>query len=387
MNMAKLLETPLPALAADGIKRFFARKGRHRRMLWTFVYLPTLLVGLYVFLFFSDMYVSEASFALRSGDGSEMPSLVGLFMSSASSTTADAYIVQSHISSMDMLEKVGLRLDLRGHYADRSQDVYSRLKANPSKEELLRYWQGIVSVTFDPDKGIIAVRVKAYTPNMAKAVNDAVLACSEELVNNMNSRAHQDALRLTREEVLSAERRLSGAQLALQRFRDDKSMLDPSSTAQSLEQVIAKLETESAVLQAELNAALQVLHPTTPRVQTLETRLQALREQLILEKARLAGLDAQGQALSSMVGDYAQLATEEKFAQEMFVKALAALEAARLRAISQSRYIVPFQPPTEPEESLYPRPLLFTVCLFFVLLALLGISSLVLAAIADHLGD
>ena len=76
----------------------------------------------------------------------------------------------------------------------------------------------------------------------------------------------------------------------------------------------------------------------------------------------------------------------EEFAQKQLIQSMAAHEAARLKALSQSRYIVPFQPPTLPEESLYPRPFLFTALGFLLLLIVVGLCSLILAAIKDHMG-
>ena len=361
-------------------------KGTGARLMLAFVYFPTLLLALYLFVFFSEMYVSDSFFSLRSNEGTEMPLLGGMLFPTSSSVILDGYIVHAYITSMDMVQKILSRVDLYRHYADRSKDVYSRLTAKPTQEELLLYWQWMVTATFDPDKNIIAVSVKAYTPEMAKTVNDAILAVSEELVNQMNDRAHQDTLRLTRQEVTLAEQRLLRARVALQEFRDNKKLLDPSVTAKGLEELVASLEAEVAKTQAELSAALTTMHKSSPRVQNLETRLKALRAQLAEEKTRLAGLDVQGGALSSLVGDYARLFTEEQFAQELLVKAMGAFEAARLKAIAQSRYLVPFQPPSLPQESLYPRPLLFTVIGFMALLILLGICSLIVAAVKDHMG-
>jgi capsular polysaccharide transport system permease protein len=221
---------------------------------------------------------------------------------------------------------------------------------------------------------------------MAKRISDTVMAFSEELVNQMNDRAHQDALRLTRAEVTAAEKRVLQAQAELRRFRDDKSILDPEATAKGLENVIAQLESEAAGTQAELTAALQVMQQGSPRVQTLERKLRALQDQLAREKTRLAGLNSTTTTLSSLVGDYAQLATEEEFAQKQLVHSMGAYEAARLKAISQSRYLVPIQPPTLPQESLYPRPFLFTAAGFLTLLIVVGLCSLIIAAIKDHMG-
>ena len=364
----------LPVLEADPglrtlrrrVRIMFRRNDRVRLLLIFCVYISTGILGMYLLFFFSDMYVSETRFAIRSGDGGEMmsASLAGSLFQSPVSGFADAFIVQEYITTHDMLEKVEEKLHWRGHYSDRSKDVYSRLKAEPTREELLAYWQWLVTATFDMDKGIIIVEVKAYSPEMARAVNSAILQYSEELVNQMNARAHQDAIRLAGEEVEMAERRLMRAQEATRRFRDDKSVLDPTAVAAGLEGVIAKLEGEAAATEAELAASLRVMHETSPSVANIRRKLQSLRDQLGLERARLAGMPARGGALSGLVGDYAQLLAEEEFSRKLLMETMASLEKARVRAIAQSRYIVPFQSPTLPQESEYPRALLFTLAGF-----------------------
>ena len=367
-------------------KKLLSGKRLRFYLMFFCIYVPTGLLFLYLLCIHTPMYISTASLALRSSEGNEISAAAGLFLPNASGTIMDAHIVQDHISSMDMMDKVNSVVDLKTHYGGDERDIYSRLKTKPTKEEMLEYWQWVVSPLFSMDKGIISVEVKAYSPEVAKRINDAILTFSEELVNQMNDRAHQDALRLTRAEVEAAEKRVLQAQEALRRFRDDKSILDPGATAKGLEGVIAQLEAEAATTQADLTAALQVMQPGSSRVQTLQMKLLALQEQLAREKTRLAGMDANATTLSSLVGDYAQLVTEEQFAQKQLVHSMSAFEAARLRAISQSRYLVPFQPPTLPEESLYPRPFLFTAVGFLALLIVVGLCSLTIAAIKDHMG-
>jgi capsular polysaccharide transport system permease protein len=368
------------------IRIVLRRNDRVTLLLIFFVYLPTGILGVYLLVFFSDMYVSETRFAIRSGDGGEFmsSSLLGSLFQSPGSANADAFIVQEYITTWDMLEKVEEQLHWRAHYADPSKDIYSRLKIDPTREELLDYWQWLVTTTFDMDKGIITVQVKAYTPETARDVNAAVLHFSEELVNRMNDRAHQDAVRLAAEEVASAERRLERARDDTQRFRDDKGILDPKSVAAGLEGVIAKLEGEAAATEAELAAALKVMHETSPTVANIKRKLRSLRDQLTAERSRLAGLS--GGALSSLVGDYARLLAEEEFSRQLLMETMASLEKARIRAVAQSRYLVPFQSPTLPQESEYPKVFLFTLGAFFVLLIALGICSLIIAAVRDHMG-
>ncbi len=375
------------------LKKLFRRKGRGSRIFMLFIIVPTLLIGIYLFLFHSEMYISNSNFALRTGEGVDIAVSANPLFAGASATTPDAFILQSYVSSMDMQDRVEHKTGWRAHFSDRSKDVYSRLKADPTREELLEYWQWVVSAHYSLDKGILSVEVRAYTPEMAKRINDAILEFSEELVNQINTRAHHDAVRLTKNEVAMAEERHFLALQALQNFRDTQEMLDPASMAQSLERIVAGLEAEAVTIRSELAATLSVMQKNSPKVITLQNRLQAVQEQIAKEKARLAGLDGTAQnalgssnPLSSLFGRYTHLASEEKFAQERLLKAMEAAERARVRAIAQSRYIVAFQPPTLPQESLYPRPLLFTFLSFLFLLIVVGICALTIAAIMDHMG-
>jgi capsular polysaccharide transport system permease protein len=358
--------------------------GKHSSSFWLrffCVYLPTILTGFYLLFLHSSMYISESSFSIRSNNSMDIPVMPGM-----SVTTPDAYIIQNYITSPNMLEKIDKELNLREHYGDRSRDVFSRLKKNFTREEFFEYWKWIVNVVFSQDKGIITVEVKAYSPEMAEAISKSILAQSEKLVNEMNERSQQDSIRMAKEEIASAQARLLKAQDDLRKFRDANSMLDPSTISTVLESVMAKLEGEAALAQAELNAALQSMSPDNPQAKLLAIHLQAIRDQLEQEKLRLAGAGVGADTLSALVGDYARLSTEEKFAQDQLVYAMTAYEGARLKAVTQTRYLVPFQPPTLPQESLYPRPLLYTAITFLGFFLALGLCSLIVAAIKDHMG-
>ena len=372
--------------AAD---RLLERKGRVGRLMKILVFCPTLVVFVYLLLLHSDMYLSRSMFAVRSGGLQPSPDhggLGGLLSSVLPGGSSDSQIVLAYISSEHMLAQVALELDLRGHYADRGRDPWSRLWKNPTREEMLAYWQWMVKASYDLEKGVISVEVKAYTPEMAVTVSRAVLLHSEVLVNDMNRRAKEDALRLASEEVRLAEKRVAAAADAMRRFRDAKALLDPTMTAKGLETVIAGLEAEAAKTGAELDAARNVMRANSLLVAEIQNRLNSLHAQIGREKARLAGLDAEKGPLSSLVGDYTALLMEEEFANKQLVSAMGMYELARVQTVAQTRYIVPIQPPTLAEESEYPRVFLYTLLAFAAFLTALGLVSLTIAAVRDHMG-
>ena len=65
---------------------------------------------------------------------------------------------------------------------------------------------------------------------------------------------------------------------------------------------------------------------------------------------------------------------------------LSVLDSARVAVVGIWRLGVAFQQPTLPDESLYPRPFLFTAYVFVGALLLLGLGSLITASIREHAG-
>ena len=65
---------------------------------------------------------------------------------------------------------------------------------------------------------------------------------------------------------------------------------------------------------------------------------------------------------------------------------MASLETARVQAESKSLYVESFQKPMVPDESLYPRPIVFSLVFMLAAAALLGLVSLIVAAIREHAG-
>ena len=305
--------------------------------------------------------------------------IASALLRSSSSTGADAHIVVEYIQSLDIIHDIDKELGVDLHFSDKGHDVFSRLTNNPTQDEQLRYWKWAVIPALDQDTGIITLETKAYSPEMAQKIAAAVLARSEALVNTMNLRAREDAVSLAQSEVQRAEARVRKAQEAMRNFRDAHTLLDPRVTAAGLQGVVTELEGEAVKLRAQLAEAQSFMRSSAPATKALQTRLKAVESQLDQEKQRLAGLRSQEGNLNAVVG-------EAEFAQKQLVTAMSALESARVHEVAKSRYVVAFQQPTLPDESLYPRPFLFTAYVFVGALLLLGLGSLITASIREHAG-
>ncbi len=350
------------------------------------VLLPTLLSLLYFGLWASPMYIAEARFAVRGAETSGAAGgLAALLLPSGASVGADAHIVAEYIQSPDIMEAIDGELHIFRHFSSREYDLISRLAADATRDERLSYWNWAVKPSFDPETGVIALSVRAYDPATAKKLAEAVLTKSEALVNAMSRRAQDDAIALAMSEVRTAEQRVSAAQDAMRAFRDRSGMLDPASTAGGLQGIVSQLEGEAVKVRAEIAEASTYMSKDAPALVGLRARLAAVEKQLASEKLRLAG-EARPDSLTSVAGEYEDLQTESEFARQQLVSAMTSLETARVKAEAKSRYVVAFQIPVLPDESLYPRPFLFTAYVFVGALALVGLCSLIIAAVREHAG-
>ena len=350
------------------------------------VLLPTLLSLLYFGLWASPMYIAEARFAVRGAETSGAAGgLAALLLPSGASVGADAHIVAEYIQSPDIMEAIDGELHIFRHFSSREYDLISRLAADATRDERLSYWNWAVKPSFDPETGVIALSVRAYDPATAKKLAEAVLTKSEALVNAMSRRAQDDAIALAMSEVKTAEQRVSAAQDAMRAFRDRSGMLDPASTAGGLQGIVSQLEGEAVKVRAEIAEASTYMSKDAPALVGLRARLAAVEKQLASEKLRLAG-EARPDSLTSVAGEYEDLQTESEFARQQLVSAMTSLETARVKAEAKSRYVVAFQIPVLPDESLYPRPFLFTTYVFVGALALVGLCSLIIAAVREHAG-
>lgn len=357
------------------------------KMLLLVALLPSFLSLLYFSLWASPMYIAEARFAVRGAEaGGVANGLAALLMPAATAVGVDANIVAEYIQSPDIMEAIDGEMGIFRHFSSREYDSISRLAADATRDERLSFWQWAVKPSFDPETGIIALSVKAYDPATAKNLAEAVLAKSEALVNAMSRRAQDDAIALAMTEVKTAEQRVRAAQEAMREFRNRSGMLDPASTAGGLLGIVSQLESEAVKIRAEIAEAATYMSRDAPALVGLRARLEAVETQLASEKPRLAGEAARADSLTAFAGEYEALQTESEFARQQLVSAMTSLETARVKAEAKSRYVVAFQVPALPDESLYPRPFLFAAYVLVGALVLAGLCSLIVAAVREHAG-
>ena len=348
---------------------------------------PTLLAALYFGLFASDVYVSEARFAIRSAKAGNAVSGLAAILSSpiVSSASNETMVVIDYARSQDMLESVQRELDVRAHYASSEVDVLARLAEDASQEKLLEHFNEHVSLLSDSASGVVTLETRAFDPETARRLCALIIELSERLVNEMSSRMEEDALATARAEVERAAAKVRAASVSVTAFRDENVSINPAAESNALLGIVSGLETQLVETRATLSEKLAYMRPTSPEVVNLENRVNALERQLRLEKGRLTG-DQGGARLSGLIESYQPLILEQEIAQQQYASALSSLELARVEAQRKKQYLVTFIRPSLPDAALEPRRLnrVLTVAVFSFLIYLVG--GLMWSALKDHIG-
>jgi len=354
--------------------------------LWIVV-IPTLLAAIYYGLIASDIYISETRFAVRSSEQNSIPT--GSILSSvipgvSESSDEDASIVRDYILSLDMLKKLDKQLDLRDHYTSSKVDFFSRLDADASQEQFLEYYRQMIGVSVDSSSQIITLQVKSFEPQVAKQMAQIIINQSEKLVNALSDRIIDDTLRFARSEVNKSEERVRKASDAITDFRNETLSMDPDAETKGALQIIANLEGNVADARAKLLDAKSFMQPDSPKVKVLQTKVNALENQIKDERERLAS-NKTGMDYTKLIDRYQPLVLEQELAKQRYASALTSLESARAEAQRKQRYLLTFVKPQLPDSAVLPNRFHDTLVIFLGLCLIYSIGGLVWAAIKDHM--
>jgi capsular polysaccharide transport system permease protein len=356
-----------------------------RRRTLSAALLAILLAALYWGLFASDRYVSEAHVIVQrtdlgGGQGVELASLLGTM---GGPSGPDQLLLRDHLLSVDMLEKLDARLDLRSHYSDDRRDLLSRMWNRDTELEWFhRHYLSRVTVDYDEQAGVLVIQAQAYDPETAHAIASVLVEEGERFMNAMAHRLAQEQVSFLEQQVVEINARVLRARKAVLAFQNEHGLASPEGTAENLVTIINGLEARLADLQARRSAMLGYLMEDSADIVDLNLQIGAIERQIAQEQRRLAA--PSGQALNETVEEYQRLQLEAGFSQDIYKTALVALEQVRIEATRTLKKLSVLQSPTQPQYPLEPRRLYNTVVFALLALLLAGIIHLMAAIIRDH---
>lgn len=348
------------------------------------VLVPTLLAGLYYGAVASDVFISESRFVVRSPQRPAQGGLGALLQGTVFSRSQDdTYSVHDYIRSRDALQELDSKLAFRKALSDPAIDRLSRFPAldfDASFEGFYKHYQKHVAIEYDSVSSISVLRVRAFTAEDAKKVNELLLEMSERLVNNLNIRSREDLIRVAQVEVRNAEERAKTAAEAVSGFRSDRGVFDPDRQSALQLQAVGRQREELLAAETQL-AQLRQVAPGNSQVPLLQSRVDMLRASIATEEAKVTG---RGGSLSSKAPGYERVVLEKTFAERQLASALTALDSARNEAQRKQLYLERLVQPNRPDNALEPRRVRSILTVLVAGLLLWGVVSLVLASVREH---
>lgn len=350
------------------------------------VVLPVLLAVAYYELIAADVYVSESRFVIKSpGQRQVQVSALASLIQSTGLTAGQeqANEVKDYLQSRNALGELQRRIDFRRKAMSVRADRLSRfplLWDTDSFEDLYKFYKSVVLVRSDPETNAVVLEVRAFEPDDAHDINAQLLSLSEGRVNQLNDRAQAQAIAENTKRVELAEYRLSAARVALRRYRNTESLLDPGKQATGVLDVSNRLVGEQRALQAQLEA-IERAAPANPSIPALRARIAAISRQAAEQNGKAVGTST---GIASKLTEYEKRATEQEFATQMVAAANTTLEQARTEAQRQQFYLERVVEPNRPDMALLPHRLrqILTIAAAFVCLYMIG--WMLIVGILEH---
>ncbi|WP_306223464.1 hypothetical protein [Bosea beijingensis] len=365
--------------------RFRLEKLLRYKLFALLVILPNLLTVLYYGWIASDRYVSEAQVVVRrAAEPAPTGGLASFLKTTGLAGGADeTSTVQAYILSRDALDALSAKLPVKTYFDVAQADFLSRWPSwlyGRSNEEFYRYYKRMASAVPSRETGVLTISIEAFEPTAAKLMTTTLLDLAEEMVNRLNERIRNDAIKTASDEVARSEEALVLSQISLTQFRNRELLLDPQRNAILLTELIGKLNTELANTVAQIEQLRQGA-PNSPQLAPLIAHASSLQQQIASQRDQVA---ASGAGLADKVAQYERLTLQQQFATRRLAAAVAGLTLAQNDARRQQVFLQRIVEPNLPDQSTVPRRLVSVITVFGWSLLFYLIFWLVSSGIREH---
>lgn len=363
-------------------------KRRNNLLLLFIVVLPMALAIIYYAFFAVDRYSSTAQVVVVDSTGAagltQQTAGAAILASSAKQVSKQETIfLLSYLTSPDLLAVLEDKLKWHAHFAEQYSDPFYWIAEKVSREDLLEYYQRLITVHVDEATGLLMVEAEGLTPEFAHSTLTEMLGQSQKFINDLSRQLASDQVGFAEEELVKARNDYENKRTALIDFQSKNSILDAEAAAKSQAGIIATLEATLATEQANLKGLLATLNSSSPQVRQQKNRVNAIEKQLAFEKKVLVSSSVDGH-LNVVAADFRKLTVDAEVAEEAYRLSVSALQNAKIEANKNIHSLVTVVQPNMPEDPSYPQKIYNLFTFFIVLLFLYGITRFVIASIEDH---
>ncbi len=355
------------------------------------VAVPDLVVSVYNGLVASDQYVAEAKFTVSSGAIPKMDGLGSVTGVPPILIVQDIQVVTNYIHSRPMVEQLERTVGLRDAYTSPSIDWWARFRKDKPIEKFTDYWKSTSSASIAMPSGIVTLTVRAFNPEDAKRIADAVVAQSENLINELNDRMRQDTVQASERDMQQAANDLGRARMQMQYERNAEGLIDVGQTSKAVAELISELEGQYLQAQQEYETQLHYVSKDAPQMRVLKSRMTAMQSQLEQMRAQLTTNTDKSvsavtdKALSGKMTKFADLDLEERIAEKRYALSVAAVQTARMISERRMLYLHEIAAPALPQESKYPNRWLSVGMTFLASLIAWGATVAAMTFVRNHM--
>jgi len=340
--------------------RKFKRKKRHLFVGFSFlvfVALPLAFIYFYLSNIAEDQFESNVGFTVRTEETNTISDAFGSLGALGSSNSSDADILYEFIQSQEMVQTVRGKIDLVTIYSKPKSDFIFGFDPNGSIEDLVEYWQRMVKIYYDSSTGLISLRVLAFTPEDALNISKSIVEASTVKINALSAISRQDSTRYAKDDLDVALQRLKTARRALTGFRNKHQIVDPEADISAKVGLLNSLQLQLAEALINFDLVSQTTSSNNDaRVEQIRRRINIIQDRIKEERKQFSlSESADGEAFSTIVGQYEELRVDMSFAEQAYLSALSAFNAAKAEAQRQSRYLAAYIQPTLAERSTFPQ--------------------------------
>jgi capsular polysaccharide transport system permease protein len=361
---------------------------RHWMLVFSFlllVALPTGLTGYYLYAFAADQYASKVGFAVRNEDSASAFDLFGSLSNLSGSSSSDTDILYRFIQGQELVVMIDDQIDLREMYTKPQQDWVFSLTADASIEDLLDYWAHAVRIVYDPGTGLIEIEARAFDPEDARNIVQAIFDQSSARINNLSDIARADLTRYAREELDQAIERLKDARRAIAIFRNENQLVDPSADIQGQMGLLNSLQAQLADTLIELDLLSETARENDPRITAARLRSEAIQNRISIERRNLGVADgSERAAFADLVGQFESLQVDLRFGEEAYIASLTAFDGSVAEARRQNKYLAAYLNPTIAQTPQYPQREITLILVALMLFGVWAILVLVYYSLRDR---
>jgi capsular polysaccharide transport system permease protein len=223
-----------------------------------------------------------------------------------------------------------------------------------------------VKIGYDPTEGLLNMEVVAASPEASVAFSNALIGYAEERVSNITQRLRDDQMKGAIESFHDAQIARNEALDRLVTLQQELAVIDSKSAAASMQGQILALEQEVDQMEKSLAILMEKARPNTAKVYALKTSIRINKDLIEAKQAELkqttGGADSLARKNARMVVAEADYQTREMMVQA----AIQSVEAARVAADRQARYMATSVAPVRPEDPSYLRKFENTLLSFLI---------------------